>query len=105
MDPITIAQLLTVPGAIIAVLLIVQVVKPMLPKVNTRLMVLILSLLIVITANVLVGAVTPTEIFLAVLSAFSVTVGAMGAYDTTFKKLDDAKKVDEGGVASGGDKP
>ncbi len=80
----------TIAGATAAVLLIVQYVKPLLPKLNTRLLALIVSLIILESATAIVGG-SIEQYGLAVLNAILVASSAMGAYQVTFKAVDEAK--------------
>ena len=81
----------TLTGATACVLIITQYIKPLLPKLNTRLIALILATIILVA----VTAVTRGEIAdygLALLNAILVASTAMGAYQVTFAPVDERKK-------------
>jgi len=81
----------TLVGATGAVLLITQYIKPLLPKINTRLIALILSIVILAAVTAVTGG--GIEAYgLAVLNAFLVASSAMGAYQITFAPMDEIKK-------------
>lgn len=85
----------TLAGATGAVLLITQYIKPFLKMVNTRLIALILSMIILIAVTI-VSKGSPQEYAIAILNSFLVATSAMGAYEVTFEKLDSKKEhVDE----------
>ncbi len=93
----------TLAGATAAVLLIVQYLKPLLPKLPTRILALGLAVVILEATTAIMGA--PPEAYgLALLNAVLVASSSMGAYEVTFRPVDDAKKAlpDEGGVEAGG---
>lgn len=89
----TLATLGTTVGAAGSTLMIVQYVKPMLPKLDTRLMVLILAVLLTQIAAIWVGEGGWASHLIALINGFSAATSAMGAYEVTFKKSDVAKKV------------
>jgi hypothetical protein len=91
-DFMTWAGLLTVAGATAAVLLITQYIKPWLPKLDTRALVFILSILLTQGASFIIGTSWQEHIIMF-LNAFVVATAAMGAYEVTFKKSDEAKKL------------
>lgn len=93
----------TLAGATAAVLLIVQYMKPLLPKVDTRLMALAVALVILEAATAIAGGGLQ-EYGLAILNAILVASSAMGAYQVTFAPADTAKKADtdDGGAEAGG---
>lgn len=81
----------TMAGATTVVTLIIQLVKGLFPKVDTRIQAFILSLVIFeLVAFFTNGGMQ--EYTIAVFNAFLVTAAAMGTYSVTFKKLEDAKK-------------
>jgi len=86
----------TLAGATAAVLLIVQYLKPLLPKLDTRILALVLSIVVLELATLIAGG-TPQDYGLAVLNAILVASSAMGAYQVTFAKADAAKKADGAG--------
>jgi hypothetical protein len=87
------ANLGTLAGAVAAVLLIVQYVKPLIPKLDTRLLALIVSVIILEAATVISGGGLQ-DYALAVLNAILVASSAMGAYQVTFASSDAAKKTE-----------
>lgn len=95
MDQInSLGVLATNAGAIIVVTLIVQFTKTLIPKtLNTRLYVLLLSLLVLLAGT---AAMNPTvEGFgLILVNMWIVAISCMGAYDLTFKSADVAKKLE-----------
>ena len=94
-DPFTWAQLITIGGATVAVLLIVQVLKLPIDKVwkiPTRIVVYAFSLIILLLATHFTTGLTVSDGFLAAFNALIVTLAAMGSYELTFRKYDDARK-------------
>jgi membrane protein required for beta-lactamase induction len=89
----TLATLGTVAGAAAITLVIVQYIKPLLPKIDTRLMVLVIALLLTQVAAIFTGAGDLQVHLLAVLNAFVAATSAMGAYEVTLRKGDEAKKA------------
>ena len=94
-DPFTWVQLVTISGATLAVLLIVQVLK--LPidkiwKIPTRIVVYVFSLIVLLLATYFTTGLTVSDGILAAFNALIVTLAAMGAYELTFRKYDDNKK-------------
>lgn len=81
----------TLAGATGAVLLITQYIKPLLPKINTRLIALILSVIILVAVTAVTKG-TIEDYGLAVLNAVLVASTAMGAYQVTFAPMDEAKR-------------
>lgn len=93
-DPFTWAQLATIAGATAAVLLIVQLLKLPLDKVwkiPTRAVVYAISLVILLLATIFTEGITLQTGLLTALNAVIVALAAMGAYEMTFRKLDDKK--------------
>jgi len=88
----TLATLGTTVGAAAATLVIVQYVKPMLPKVDTRLMVLILAILFTQIFAIFTNAGDWPTHLIALINGFTAATSAMGTYEVTFKKSDVAKK-------------
>lgn len=81
----------TLAGAVAAVLLIVQYIKAPLDevwKIPTRALVYVISLGILIVADVMLGVINYERVCLAVINAFIVSTSAMGVYEMTFKKLE-----------------
>jgi len=87
------ASLVTLPGAMIAVLMIVQYTKSWLPeKFDTKLYVLIWSLVITQGAAFILGWSWQDHI-LMIINGGAVAFGAFGSYEQTFKKSDTIKKT------------
>ena len=85
------AALVTLPGAIVAVLLIVQYTKSWVPaKFDTKLYVLLWSLVLTQAAAFMLGWAWQEHV-LMIINAVAVAAGAMGSYDQTFRKSDEAK--------------
>lgn len=89
-DPFTWEQLVTIGGATLAVLLIVQVLK--LPidkiwKIPTRIVVYIFSLIVLLLATHFTTGLSVSNGILAAFNALIVALAAMGAYEVTFRKL------------------
>lgn len=83
----------TIAGATAAVLVIVQYVKPLIPKLDTRIMALILSVIILEAATAISGGGIQ-EYAIGLLNAALVASAAMGSYEVTFKASDEAKKTE-----------
>ena len=97
-DPFTWAQLITIGGATVAVLLIVQVLKLPIDKVwkiPTRIVVYVFSLIILLLATHFTTGLTVSDGFLAAFNALIVTLAAMGSYELTFRKYDDTRKENQ----------
>jgi hypothetical protein len=95
----------TLAGATAAVLIVVQYLKPLLPKtLPTRLLALLVALIILEATTAITGG--GVEAYgLGVLNAVLVASSAMGAYQVTFAPSD-AEKVanaDDGGAEAGSD--
>lgn len=93
-DPFTWEQLATIAGATVAVLLIVQLCKFPLDKVwkiPTRIVVFVISLVIVELAAYFTSGLTANTAILNVFNAVIVALAAMGAYELTFRKIDEQK--------------
>ena len=101
-EPFTWAQLATIAGATAAVLLIVQLLKLPLDKVwkvPTRIVVYVISLIILLLATLFTDGITLQTGLLTAVNAVIVALAAMGAYEMTFRKLDEKKDqppVEEG---------
>jgi lipid-A-disaccharide synthase-like uncharacterized protein len=85
----------TMAGAVAAVTLIVQFLK--LPidqvwKIPTRYIVFAISLLILFIVLYFTDVITPEKVALTILNAFVVAMASMGAYDVTFKKIEEKKE-------------
>ena len=81
----------TLAGATAAVLLITQYIKPLLPKIDTRLIAWILAIIVLEAATAISGGVAQDYI-LAVLNSVLVASASMGAYQVTFSASDEIKK-------------
>lgn len=93
-EPFTWAQLATIAGATAAVLLIVQLLKLPLDKVwkiPTRIVVYIISLILLLLATMFTDGLTVQTGLLTAVNAVIVALAAMGAYEMTFRKLDEKK--------------
>ena len=94
-EPFTWAQLATIAGATAAVLLIVQLLKLPLDKVwkiPTRIVVYVISLIILLLATLFTDGITLQTGLLTAVNAVIVALAAMGAYEMTFRKLDEKKQ-------------
>ena len=79
----------TIAGATAAVLMIVQLIKAPLDKVwklPTRLVVYVLALVLMLTAQVFNGGLTWQSGLLAAVNAVMVALAAYGSYEVTFAK-------------------
>ena len=88
-------QLATIAGATVAVLLIVQLLK--LPidkiwKIPTRIVVYVIALIILLLATWFTVGLTVQTGLLTAVNAVIVALAAMGAYELTFRKVDENKK-------------
>lgn len=95
MDELTaLATLATTTVATGLTLTIVQAIKPLsfLQKIDTRLMVLIIALILTQIGAYFIGSGVEMHL-IGFLNAFVVTASAMGAYEATFRASDDAKKA------------
>ena len=93
-DPFTWAQLATIAGAALATMLIVQLLKlPMdkVWKIPTRIIVYLIALIILMLATYFTQGLDWNTALLTVINAVIVALTAMGAYELTFKKLEDRK--------------
>ena len=100
MDNVYTWQILgTTAGAAAAVLLIVQYVKAPLDrvwKVPTRAVVFLLSAVITVGAQLFgVGALVWADAPVLIVNAFVVAMAAMGSYEVTFAKLEEAREGDD----------
>jgi len=77
----------TLAGATAAVLLITQYVKPFLQKIDTRIIALILSVIILVAVTIIAKG-KPEDYGIAILNSFIVASASMGAYEVSFKKTD-----------------
>ena len=93
-EPFTWAQLATIAGATAAVLLIVQLLKlPMdkVWKIPTRIVVYVISLIILLLATLFTDGITVQTGLLTAVNAVIVALAAMGAYEMTFRRVDEKK--------------
>ena len=93
-EPFTWSQLATIAGATAAVLLIVQLLKLPLDrvwKIPTRIVVYIISLILLLLANLFTDGITLQGGILTAINAIIVALAAMGAYEMTFRRLDEKK--------------
>lgn len=95
-DPFTWEQLATIAGATLATLLIVQLLKLPLDKVwkiPTRIVAYVISLIIVLLATHFTIGLTWSNVALSALNAVIVALSAMGAYELTFRKIDEKNET------------
>ena len=88
-QPFDWAQLLTIPGAVAATLLVVQYAKFPLDKVwkiPTRWVVLFIAFGLMTLAKYASGGILAMDWPLLVVNSFIVALSAMGAYEVTFAK-------------------
>ena len=91
-DPFTWAQLATIAGATLATVLIVQLLKLPLDKIwkiPTRIVVYFISLVILLLATAFTDGLTLQTGLLTAVNAVIVALAAMGAYEVTFRKIED----------------
>lgn len=88
-EPFTWSYLVTIGGASILTLLIVQFFKLPLDriwKIPTRVFVYLIALIILLVATAFTSGLTIDSAALAVVNAILVAVAAMGSYEVTFAK-------------------
>ncbi len=91
-DPFTWEQLATIAGATLATLLIVQLLKLPLDKVwkiPTRIIAYVIALVVMILATHFTIGLTWSNVGLAALNSVIVALAAMGAYEVSFKKIEE----------------
>lgn len=93
-EPFTWQYLATILGATAATLVFVQILK--LPidkiwKIPTKIVVYFIALIILETATYFTAGLDASSAILAVFNAGLVTLAAWGAYEVTFRKLDEKK--------------
>lgn len=91
-DPFTWEQLATIAGATLATLLIVQLLKLPLDKVwkiPTRIIAYVIALVVMLLATHFTMGLTWSNVGLAAINAVIVALAAMGAYEITFKKIEE----------------
>ena len=90
-DPFTWSQLATIAGATLATVLIVQLLKLPLDKIwkiPTRIVVYFIALVILLLATLFTDGLTVQTGLLTAVNAVIVALAAMGAYEITFRKLE-----------------
>lgn len=95
-EPFSWEQLATIAGATTATLLIVQLLKLPLDKIwkiPTRIIVYVIALVIMIVATHFTIGLTWSNAGLSAINAVIVALAAMGAYEMTFRRLDNKKKA------------
>ena len=94
-DPFTWEQLVTIGGATLAVLLIVQAFKFPLDKIwkiPTRIVVYVISLIVIELATYFTSGLNASSAILNLFNALNIALAAMGAYELTFRKMDDKRE-------------
>ena len=93
-NPVSWDQLATIGGAALATLLIVQLLKLPLDKVwkiPTRIVVFFIALVVLMLATYFTKGLTADTALLTVINSVIVALTAMGAYEMTFKKIEERK--------------
>ena len=93
-EPFTWQYLATIIGATAATLLIVQLCKFPLDKVwkiPTRFVVYFIALIIIETATYFTSGLDVSSAILNILNAGIIALSAMGAYEMTFRKVDEQR--------------
>lgn len=93
-DPFSWEQLATIAGATLATLLIVQLLKLPLDriwKIPTRIIVYMIALIVLMLATYFTSGLTANTALLTAINAVIVSLSAMGAYELTFRKLEDKR--------------
>ena len=93
-EPFTWQYLATIIGATAATLLIVQLCKFPLDKVwkiPTRFVVYFISLIIIETATYFTSGLDASSAILNILNAGIIALAAMGAYEMTFRRVDEQR--------------
>lgn len=91
-EPFTWEQLATIAGATLATLLIVQLLKLPLDKVwkiPTRLIAYVIALIVMLLATHFTIGLNWSNVGLAAINAVIVALAAMGAYEVTFKRIEE----------------
>ena len=91
-EPFTWEQLATIAGATLATLLIVQLLKLPLDKVwkiPTRIIAYVIALIVMLLATHFTIGLNWSNVGLAAINAVIVALAAMGAYEMTFKKIEE----------------
>ena len=95
-EPFTWEYLATIAGATLATTMIVQLLKLPLDKVwkiPTRIVVYFIALVILLLATAFTIGLSLNNGLLTVFNAVIVALAAMGAYEVTFKKLEEADLI------------
>lgn len=92
-DIMTVLGLATFSTAVGATLCITQYIKPLLPKVNTRLIALLIALVLMMLVTFSSGG-NLVAYGIAVINSVLIASSAMGVYELTFSK-NDAKRKDK----------
>lgn len=95
-EPFSWEQLGTIAGATLATLLIVQLLKLPLDRVwriPTRIIAYVIALVIMIVATHFTIGLTWSNAGLAAINAVIVALAAMGAYEVTFRKMEEHKRL------------
>ena len=90
-EPVTWEYLVTIAGASLMTLLIVQFIKAPLDKlwkVPTAFVAYIIALAILVAAHTMTGGMSINTFLLCVLNAFIAATSAMGMYEKTFRKIE-----------------
>lgn len=90
-EPFTWEYLATIAGATLATLLIVQLLKLPIDKVwkiPTRIVAYFIALIVMVVATYFTAGLTWNNAGLAAINAVIVALAAMGAYEITFRKLE-----------------
>ena len=93
-EPFTWQYIATIAGATAATLLIVQLLKLPLDKVwkiPTRIVVYVIALIILMLATFFTDGITVQTGLLTAINAIIVALAAMGAYEMTFRRVDEKK--------------
>ena len=95
---LTLATLFSVPAAALVTLAIVQAIKPFkwLQSIDTRLIALIIAAILMQVGAYFMGSGLEMHL-IALFNTFFTLTSAMGMYEMTFRKGDDAKKLTGGG--------
>lgn len=91
-EPVTWEYLVTIAGASLMTLLIVQFIKAPLDKlwkVPTAFVAYGIALAILIAAHTMTGGMSINMFLLCVLNAFIAATSAMGMYEKTFRKIEE----------------
>ena len=90
-EPVTWEYLVTIAGASLMTLLIVQFIKAPLDKlwkVPTAFVAYMIALAILVAAHTMTGGMSVNTFLLCVLNAFIAATSAMGMYEKTFRKIE-----------------